>query len=90
MFDGMAHLSAVLSFHFLFPKYFFLLLGDHFHLLLHRDVVGSLKTELDTGLPDFSRCMIPKPKKYAELTQNVPNGHKMYKLSINIPNGHKI
>jgi hypothetical protein len=36
-----------------------------------------------SGLPDFSYCMIPNPKKCTKLTQNVPNGHKISQISIN-------
>jgi hypothetical protein len=42
-------------------------------------------------LPDFSRCMIPKPGK------NVPNAHKMYQMKTkctkwkqNVPKEHKM
>jgi hypothetical protein len=38
----------------------------------------------ESGLPDFSWDMIPKPVK------NVPNVHKIYLVSVNISNGHKI
>jgi hypothetical protein len=34
-----------------------------------------------SGLPDFSGCMIPKPKKCTKWTQNVPNEHKMYQMN---------
>jgi hypothetical protein len=35
-----------------------------------------------SGLPDFSRYMIPKPENCTKWTQNVPNGHKISKISV--------
>jgi hypothetical protein len=34
------------------------------------------------GLPDFSWCMIPKPKKCTKLTHNVPNGHRISQMPV--------
>jgi hypothetical protein len=36
----------------------------------------------DTGLPDFSCYMIPKPEKCTKVTQNVPNIHKISQISV--------
>jgi hypothetical protein len=60
----------------------------HHHL---EDTVPPDSSSLETGLPDFSWCIIPKRGKY------IPKYHKLYqmatkytKLPQNIPNCNKI
>jgi hypothetical protein len=46
--------------------------------ILMRQTIGMHIPYYTSGLPDFSRYMIPKP-------ENVPHEHKMYQMGIKYP-----
>jgi hypothetical protein len=60
------------------------ILGDFF-----TNPSGQPAWHCQSGLTDFSWCMIPKPEKmyqmntkYTEWSQNIPNIHKVFQMAI--------
>jgi hypothetical protein len=51
---------------------------------------NTLNLTLETGLPDFSCCNIPKWGKYTKQSGNIPNVRKIWQMAVKIPDGHKI
>jgi hypothetical protein len=51
-------------------------------LCIFLDLATFYMLASNTGLPDFSRCVIPKPEKCTKRTQNVSNDHNISRLSV--------
>jgi hypothetical protein len=50
--------------------------------ILYCDGLTSPPLLSQTGLPDFSWWMIPKPEKFTKRTGNEPNGHWIFQMSL--------